>query len=100
VVASCNQAEERQVDRLIRLHDPKCVADENPAFWRKCNVGGSAESADRWFRLPADVDLKQLLALRRRGVTWLVQRGDKADPVTSSALTVRLGDAFRKDDAD
>src|ERR1700686_5400999 len=44
------------------------IADENPAFRRKRNIGcsekSSGESADRWFRQPAHVDLKQLLALR------------------------------------
>src|SRR5580700_3771691 len=44
------------------------IADENPAFLRERNIGRSqkrsAESADRWFRQPAHVDLKQLFALR------------------------------------
>ena len=44
------------------------IADENPAFLRERNIGcsekSSAESADRWFRQPAHVDLKQLFPLR------------------------------------
>src|SRR3984885_14405213 len=44
------------------------IADENPAFLRERNTGcsekSSAESADRWFRQPAHVNLKQLFALR------------------------------------
>src|SRR5580700_3487644 len=44
------------------------IADENPAFRCERNIGcpekSSAESAVRWFRQPAHVDLKQLFALR------------------------------------
>jgi hypothetical protein len=40
------------------------IADENPTFWRKRNIGRPAESAERRCRLPVRVDLKQLFALR------------------------------------
>jgi hypothetical protein len=42
------------------------IADENPSFGRECNVGRSAESAERRCRLPAHVDLEQLFAPRTK----------------------------------
>jgi len=55
------------------------VADENPTFRRKRNIGRTAECGERWSRQSTRVDLKQLCALRTELDNCGTARVDRPD---------------------